>query len=222
LVAGKYDDSLSALLETYFGDTGLTFRNEEPVHVVQPNDEKKHLVAKHDVIQSALRIGKQVANRENRDFHGLTVLSTILGGYFGSRLMANIREDKGYTYGIGCSIVTFPHAAYFNVTTEVGATVCANAITEIYSEIQRLIDEPIGDEELEVVRNYLLGDMLRNFDGVFALSNSLKALIESGLDYSHYEQYLTEIRTITPTRLQQLAAKWLQPADMYEVVAGKR
>jgi predicted Zn-dependent peptidase len=221
IVAGNYDDSIKTLLNHYFGDTPISFKNGEPTHVIHASESMKHFVEKSDAVQSAIRIGKQVANRNHPDFHGLTVLTTILGGYFGSRLMANIREDKGFTYGIGASIVTFPHAAYFTVTTEVGTDVCRQAIDEIYAEIQKLIDEPVTNEELETVRNYLLGDMLRSFDGVFALSNSLKTLVESALDYSHYEKYIDEIKNITPARLQQLAATYFMHDELYEIVAGE-
>jgi predicted Zn-dependent peptidase len=222
VIAGNYDDSIKVLLDRYFGDTIEASVNIEPKHTPQPNEKKKHFVEKPDAVQSAIRIGKRVINREHPDFHGLTVLTTILGGYFGSRLMTNVREDKGYTYGINASIVTFPHEAYFNVMTEVGTEVCAEATTEIFAEIKRLIDEPVTINELEIVRNYLLGDMLRNFDGVFALSNSLKTLIESGLDYSHYQRYIEELRSIAPDKIQQLAATHLAIDDIYEVVSGKR
>jgi len=221
VVAGNYDHTLKLQLEKYFGESEITSAKEEPAFTISPAAMKKHFIEKTDAVQSAIRIGKLVVNREHHDFHGLMILTTILGGYFGSRLMANIREDKGYTYGIGASLVTSPHAAYFSVMTEVGTDVCNQALAEIYSEIRKLHDEPVSDEELETVRNYLSGDMLRNFDGVFALSNSLILLIESGLDYSHYEQFLHDIKTITPEKLQQLAQKYLKVDEMYEVVAGR-
>jgi zinc protease len=222
LIAGNYDESIKELLEKYFGNCKILPKNGEPVHQIIPSPEKKHFVEKPDAVQSAIRIGRETINRLHPDFHGLTVLTTILGGYFGSRLMTNIREEKGYTYGIGSSIITFPHASYLTIMTEVGTDVCQQATEEIYHEFQKLIDEPVSDEELDTVRNYLLGDMLRSFDGVFALSNSQKLLIESGLDYTHYEQYIDEIKTITPEKLQQLARQYFQPGDMFEVIAGKK
>jgi zinc protease len=222
LVAGNYDDELKNLLEQYFGDLQPEKERSEPKYKIRPSADSKYFVEKADAVQSAIRIGKTIINRDHPDFHGLTILTTILGGYFGSRLMTNIREEKGYTYGIGASIVTFPHAAYFSVMTEVGSDVCTKAIDEIYIELKRLENELVGAEELDLVRNYLLGEMLRNFDGVFAMSNSLKILIEAGLGYSHYDRFIEVIRTITPEELQHLAIKYLRVEDMYEVVAGKR
>jgi len=221
LVAGNYDEELKHLLELYFGDIQPEKERTEPKFKIRPSVDFKHFVEKADAVQSAIRIGKTTINRDHPDFHGLTILTTLLGGYFGSRLMTNIREEKGYTYGIGASIVTFPHAAYFSIMTEVGSDVCSKAVDEIYIELKRLENEPVGVEELNLVRNYLLGEMLRNFDGVFAMSNSLKILLEVGLDYSHYDRFIEVIRTITPEEIQNLTGKYLRADDMYEVVAGK-
>jgi zinc protease len=221
VVAGNYDDELKNLLELYFGNCQPKFDRIEPKYIIQPAEVNKHFVMKADAVQSAIRIGKEVINRDHPDFHGLTVLTTLFGGYFGSRLMTNIREEKGYTYGIGASIVTFPHAAYFSIMTEVGIEVCSKAVDEIYIELNRLVNEPIGSTELSLVRNYLLGEMIRNFDGVFAMSNSLKILLEAGLDYSHYDQFIEVIRTITPDELQHMASKYLSADEMFEVIAGK-
>ncbi len=221
VVAGNFDNSLNSLLDAYFGDHFNDGDTIQPAHKPQPEVEKQHFIKKDDAVQSAVRIGKQLVNRDHPDFHGLSILTTILGGYFGSRLMANIREEKGYTYGIGATIVTFQHASYITISTEVGTDVCKQAVAEIYSEIEKLIHEPVQAEELDVVKNYLMGDMLRNFDGVFALSGSLRTLVESALDYSHYETYIDELKNITPERLQWLAQSYFQPDSWYEVVAGK-
>jgi predicted Zn-dependent peptidase len=221
LVAGNYDEELKILLERYFGDHQTETDRKEPKYIAESSDVHKHFVEKADAVQSAIRIGKTIVNRDHPDFHGLTVLTTLFGGYFGSRLMTNIREEKGYTYGIGASIVTFPHAAYFSVMTEVGTDVCHKAVDEIYIELKRLESEPAGLEELNLIRNYLLGEMLRNFDGVFAISNSLKILLEAGLDYSHYDGFIKVIKSTTPEELHCLARKYLRADDMFEVVAGK-
>jgi len=222
VIAGNYDDSLKELLEHYFGEKQPVVERNEPAYLIQPASDRIHFVEKADAVQSAIRMGKTVINRDHPDFHGLTVLVTLLGGYFGSRLMSNIREEKGYTYGIGASLLTFPHAAYFSIMTEVGSDVCSKAIDEINFELQRLQNEFVGEDELHLVRSYLLGDMIRNFDGIFAMSNSLRTLLESGLDYSHYDRFVEVVRTITPEELQRLANLYLRVEDMYQVVAGKR
>lgn len=224
VVAGNYSDELKTLLDNYFGQQN--FVSKHPIQAFSfepsPATERVHFIEKSDALQSAIRMGKLVVNREHPDFQGLSILATILGGYFGSRLMTNIREDKGYTYGIGAGIYAMPNAAYFTISTEVGTDVCEAALKEIYFEIERLQQELVGDEELTVVRNYLLGETLRSFDGVFALSGSLKTLIEANLDYDHYNNFVYVLRNITPEEIRDLAIKYLQKEEILEIVAGKK
>ena len=125
----------------------------------------KKFIEKEDAIQSAIRIGRRLFTRHHPDFIAFSVLNTILGGYFGSRLMANIREDKGYTYGIGSGLVSNNYDGYFFITTEVGADVREAAVKEIYHEINRLRTEDINNEELTLVKNYLTGAFQRSIDG---------------------------------------------------------
>ncbi len=221
IIAGNYSDEMKNLLDKYFGEkTPSAAYKSKPIYTINPEVEKFHFVEKKDALQSAIRVGKIVVNREHADFHGLNILTTILGGYFGSRLMSNIREDKGYTYGIGSSIVTFNNAAYFYVATETGTDVCRPALKEIYYEIERLQNDYVGWDELETVRNYLFGETLRSIDGVFALSGTFKSLLEAGMDFSNFMQFIEVLRNITPNDLQLLAQNYLKREDLYEVVAG--
>jgi len=222
LISGRLEDKTFHLLNQYFGKTtwGNNQVNQENDFPIHSHLERKQQVNKPGSMQSAIRIGKLLPNREEEDFFGLTILVTILGGYFGSRLMTNIREDKGYTYGIGANIISFPKAAYLSVSSEVGAEVCQAALKEVYREMKKLQEELVPVEELELVRNYLLGELLRSFDGIFAISSSFRVLLDSGLDYQHYLTYLDTLRNSTPEKLNHLAQKYLDPDSMFEVVAG--
>lgn len=224
IVAGKYNSAVKNALERNFGS--VNWKNSEQTKIkqvqVQSSPERKHFVEKADAIQSAIRIGAIMPNRDHADFHGLNVLTTILGGYFGSRLMTNIREEKGYTYGIGAGIYTLPNAAFLSISTEVGGDVTQAALKEIYSEIERLQKELVDEEELAVVKNYLLGENLRSFDGVFAMSYSLRTLLEAGLDYDHFSRFIEVIESITPEEIQALAQRYFQLSHFVEVVAGKK
>lgn len=224
VVAGRYNDEVKKSLNRYFGGHGWLLERDSKSSEFDFHSSalQNHFVDKDDALQNAIRIGRLVPNREHRDFHGISVLTTILGGYFGSRLMTNIREEKGYTYGIGASIYTLPNAAYFSISTEVGVDVTADALKEIYIELERLQNELVGEEELEVVKNYLLGENLRNFDGVFAMSNSLKTLLEANLWYEHYDEFVKVTRNITPIELKELAKKYFSKDTLFEIVAGKR
>lgn len=135
--------------------------------------------------------------------------------------MTNIREEKGYTYGIGAGIFSLQNASFLSISTEVGFEFGQATLKEIYFEIDRLQNELVGHNELDMVKRYLLGETLRSFDGVFAISNSLRTLIEAKLDYSHYQQFIDKVKSITPNELLDLAKIYLSKNDLYQIVAGK-
>src|SRR5690606_27638017 len=128
---------------------------------VQPGEL---VIERENALQSAIRIGQLSIQRSHPDFPSLQVLNTTLGGYFGSRLMMNIREDKGYTYGIGSGIGSLKNTAFFTYSSGVGTSVCADTLKQIEFEINRLRTEPISDNELTLVKNYLLGSMLGSLE----------------------------------------------------------
>lgn len=222
VVSGKLDASTMDLLNKHFGRDhwGTPVNKNKISYSIESSIQRQVIVEKPDSLQSAIRVGRLVPNRQEDDFFGLTILTTILGGYFGSRLMANIREDKGYTYGIGATVVTFPSAAYLTISSEVGHDVCRPALNEVYYEMDRLCQELVPDEELNTVKNYLLGELLRSFDGVFAMSSSFRVLLDSGLDYSHYRNYLEQVKAIGPETLRELARRYYDPQTLFEVIAG--
>ena len=181
----------------------------------------RQLVEKADALQSAIRLGRRLFNRSHPDYLPFTVLNTVLGGYFGSRLMTNIREDKGYTYGIGSGLVSNLSDGYFFISTEVGAEVREAALAEIYAELKKLREELIPADELTLVKNYMLGSFQRSLDGAFALSERYKMLCTNGLDRSYLEKYPERLMHIQPEVLKMCAEKYLQDSDLTQVVAGK-
>lgn len=224
LVSGKVKPGTNASLNKFFGKA--TWKKNAPAiltgSVVQPSPEKKYLVEKKDAVQSAIRIGKVLFNKTHPDFIGLTVLNTALGGYFGSRLMSNIREDKGYTYGIGSSLMSMKDSGCFFISTEVGADVAGKAIDEIYFEIDRLSKEPVKGNELAMVKNFMTGSFLKGIDGAFQLADRWKGLWIHGLGYDYFDRYLAKIKEIQPDELVHLAGKYFNSGDFYEVVVGKK
>jgi len=179
-------------------------------------------VEKKDAVQSSIRIGKFIVNKLHPDFPKLRVLNTILGGYFGSRLMQNLREDKGYCYGIHSGIASYLHDANFFMSTEVGKDVTDKAVKEIYNEVNRLRRKPVGEEELQLVKNYLLGDILSDVDGPFNVSEIIRGLIGYCMDESHFHATIGQIRTVTSEELLALAEKYLDPGSMTEAVVGSK
>lgn len=222
-VAGNPPENLAALLNQYFGQGWE--KGEAPSLNLPELDAlstKRRFVEKADAIQSAIRIGRRMPGRSHPDYMPLQLLNAVLGGYFGSRLMSNIREDKGYTYGIGSAVVAWKHSSHFFITTEVGAEVTENAIKEIKYELAQLRDELIPEDELQLVKNYLLGSLLKNLDGPFALADRLKPLFLVGEDESYYHRFVEAIHTTTPAQLRELAARYWQEDDLLELIAGNK
>lgn len=223
IVSGMVDDDVISQLDRFFGGNDWAGQtNEISEYQIQPSTEKYHHIEKANGVQLAIRVGRFWVPKSHPDYQALSVLVTILGGYFGSRLMTNIREEKGYTYGIGSFILNLKHASYLVISTEVGNEYLQPTIDEIALEMRRLQIEPVTEEELDTVRSYLLGEFLRDFDGPFALASSFKAINDFELDYSFYDQYLHVLRTITSEDLLRLAVQYLNPEDFYTVVAGTK
>ncbi len=225
IVSGKLPANLLDLLNSLFGtshwgQSDMIIKNVD--HALQTTGQQKHLLSKSDAIQSAIRVGRILFNKTHKDYYHFQVLNTILGGYFGSRLMANIREDKGYTYGIGSGLASLVNGGYFYISTEVGADVTQKALDEIYVELKRLREEPVGAEELTTVKNYILGQFLRSVDGPFALADKFKGIWMFGLDYDYYHNYFNAVNSVTADQLQAIANTYLQEKDMIECVAGKK
>lgn len=222
IVSGKVNDHVIGLINRFFGKDEWNISGDVPVKDfdIIPVEKKEYFVKKENSIQSAIRIGKTLFNKMHPDYMGMKVLNTILGGYFGSRLMTNIREDKGYTYSIGSVLVSLKNAGYLVIVSEVGKDVCKDAIMEIYYELDRLRNEPVPEDELELVRNYILGEIVRTFDGPFALAESFRSILEYDLDYGFFDTFIETVKNITSDELMDLANKYLDGSTMYEVVAG--
>lgn len=219
IVAGKLLDDTVALLNENFGQ--LERVEFEPIEIPMGNSASEPVfVPKKDAVQNAIRIGRVLFKRSHPDFIGMQILSTILGGYFGSRLMANIREDKGYTYGVGAGLVSLKNTGYLSISTEVGSDVCKTALSEIYLEIEKLRKNLVSIDELELVRNYMLGTILKSVDGAFSLASKWNTYLRHGLSIADHENLIHQIKTITPEHLRTLANKYLQREDLIEVVAG--
>jgi len=223
IVAGKVEDNVISLLNQYFGgnDWDGPVIGKDKEYDVESAVGLIHHVEKPDALQAALRIGKVLFNRTHPDFPGLHVLNTILGGYFGSRLMTNIREDKGLTYGIGSGLVSLKHSGYFYITSEVGTAVADVAMDEILKEIVTLQKVPVSASELNLVRNYLGGTFLRAVDGPFYLADRFREIHEHNLGIDHYYRMLDTIQKITPDEIMELANRYLSIDSLYRLKVGK-
>ncbi len=223
ILSGKIEKSNIELLNKHFGTGNWGDINEiNSVNFDIPvNPKTESYIEKKDVSQSAIRLGKILIRNGHPDFHKLNIVNTILGGYFGSRLMKTIREEKGYTYGINSVLVSLKNAGFLVILSEVGADVAKDAIQDILKEVKKLREEKVSQKELDLVKNYMSGDLLRSFDGPFEISSSFKNIIDFGLEDDFFNQAIEAIKTITSDEILNLANKYLHEDTLIRTIAGK-
>lgn len=223
VIAGKVDAKAVALLSDIFGDSWKNHSKKADTTQpdLNPSAERFYFIERPEALQSAIRIGTPFINRQHPDFPAVQVLNTVFGGYFGSRLMNNIREDKGYTYGIGAGVVSYRQGGALFIATEVGAEVCKAAVGEIEKEINRLKTELIPEEELNLVRNYMMGSLLGSLENVFSHADKFKNLYFSGMGYDYYDRYTEVVKNVTAEQLLKLAQAYLDFDSFYKVIVGK-
>jgi len=169
-------------------------------------------------MQCAIRLGQQSITRAHKEFAGLFFLNTMLGGYFGSRLMKNIREEKGLTYGISSSLETLVQGSVFVISTEASDENRATVMKEIKNEFRSIRDTPVSDQECNMVRNYLMGNMMMQLDGPFRSMDVIKTFVLERVPFSSFDVFMDTLKTITPGEIQSLANKYLDWSDLHQVV----
>jgi zinc protease len=219
-VAGKLPVNLFELFDANFGD--LPLHADQPatiVHQTHAAEEKKYRISNDaNGVQGAIRLARHFPNRHHPDFLGVQVLNALFGGFFGARLMNNIREDKGYTYGIYSFLQNHMQESAWLVSTEAGREVCEATITEVYKEMALLRTEAVDDEELLLVKNYLIGSILGDLDGPFHIISRWKNIILNNLPEDFFYKTIDSIKHISAAEIQALANKYLVPEDFYELV----
>ena len=219
-VAGKLPADIQEQLNKNFGS--LPFNTTDLTEIIHPvtaaSQKKQHITNDVNGVQGAIRIARPFPNRHHPDFQKVAVLNTIFGGFFGSRLMSNIREDKGYTYGIHSYIQNHIHECAWMISTEAGKDVCAATIEETYKEMEILRNELVDDEELDLVKNFMMGSLLGDLDGPFQIIARWKNYILNNLDDQYFYSGIQAIKSVTPEELQALAQKYLNPDEFYELV----
>lgn len=221
IVSGRIPESAVAIMENHFGclrsDVIQTTGAESKI---EGSPLKKDHISKDGAVQTAVRMGSPTINKRHSDYPGLKFLNVALGGYFGSRLMKNLREEKGYTYGIHSIVSSFDKSGLWMISTEVGRENSTKAVEEIRKEINILMNQPVPADEMEVVGNYMAGELVRSFDGPIAIAESFKSAWEFGLDLSYFSRMMHTIRTITPEEVLQIANTYFSTEDLYEITAG--
>jgi predicted Zn-dependent peptidase len=223
LASGYVDNETIKIINTNIGsNTFKVYDNIAKKYMAKKTEPSDLYIDKLNSVQSAIRIGRRLFNRNHPDFREMQLLNLILGGYFGSRLMKNIREEKGLTYGIYSAIEAYPFDACWYIDTEMNNELCETGIKEIYKELAKLRDELIGEKELKTAKNYLLGSFLRSIDGPFSLADRFKILKDFDLEYEYFYEFIEIIKNTTAERLKELANLYLKEEDLTRVIVGTK
>lgn len=218
IVSGKIDDDVLDLIEESFEQ--LPTNSLLPQKGVIEPLSKKQVITREDSMQSAIRLGNLTIDKHHEDIHKLHITTSLLGGYFGSRLMKNIREDKGYTYGIGASVAHLQDASFMVISTDVVKKYTRQTVVEIKKEINRLQTEAIDPSELETLKNYLSGKFLSGIDTAFNIAGKFRAVEIHGLGYDYYNDFLKTLGEISPEGIMQTAKKYFPEELMSSVIVG--
>ena len=221
-LSGKVTEADIQLVSQAFGDTPLQKRlDSTPTFDIDSAPiAEPILIEKENAMQSSIRLGKKLVTRNHPDYFNLLVTNEVLGGYFGSRLMKNIREDKGFTYGIGSNIVPFSKAGYFIIGTDVKKEFTQQTLDEIRKELHILQTELISSDELAAVRNYMIGAFAGSLNTPFEIADRYKIIMSEGLPLDFYNKYFEHIKSIKPEAILATAQQYLTPESFIEVVAG--
>lgn len=219
--AGKTNEKTLALLNAHLGQWSLT-KEQFELEIGQPSNMHGELlrVEKNGALQSSIIVGGILPCIKHPDYPALKLSGMALGGYFGSRLMKNIREDKGYTYGINCSIKSQEEWSVLSISTEVGKEHAEDTLKEIFNEFNRWLEAGFEIGELQKVRNYMLGSLLTISDGVLNQMDLYRTLIQKDLPLDYYVNYIEQIKSFNEAELLEISRKHWSPNQWLQVVAG--
>lgn len=226
IISGGFDDEMLRLFDSIFGqhhDSAPQAWLYGTSHMARTNhsNEPMNLMIEGSV-QNTIRVGAVLPFAWNSmDYSRFMILNTVLGGYFGSRLMSNIREDKGYTYGIYSQTMLQRDSICFFLSADVGSDVCNLALKEVYKELDRLCEEQVPESELERVKKFMEGDFLRSIDGIFERAERYRSMRLTAIDESFTDNYFDALSSTTPAQLQQLAQQIFNKEKLLQVVVGK-
>ena len=226
ILSGNYDKEFVKELEIFFGNKswkGEEKNKELKNYFFDLNSKNKDLektINKKGASQASIRVGCVSLPHSHQDFLPFSVVVCLLGGYFGSRLMMNIREDKGYTYGISANLSSYRYASVFSIASDVKADKAQATIDEVEKEISILQNDLVSQAELSQVKNYLIGEFIRNLDGAFDKSDKYSFLMKLNCKYDYYKNFIDTIKSITPFEIRNLSQKYLNLKYISKIKVG--
>ena len=221
MVAGYVTSQVMQTIESTIGQLKIGKKISPKEYPFAPiGNEKLQIIKKEDAVQSSLRMGMRTIKMNHPDYHKLNMLTMVLGGYFGSRLMTNIRKEKGYTYGIYSRLNPQAQGGLLCIYGDIKSGHSQQVADEVRKEMQKLKDEPISEAEMALVRNYMMGELLQIFDGPFNCCEAISKAIDlsTGINYFDVEQ--ATILNAQPSDLQEIANKYFDLDNMVTAIAG--
>ncbi|MBR2195638.1 MAG: insulinase family protein [Salinivirgaceae bacterium] len=221
LAIGCITDAVMSLIDKTIGNLPVKEKTEIQFATLAPTAKNAtEIIKKKNAVQSSLRMGMQTIRMNHPDYHKLNILTTILGGYFGSRLMKNIREEKGYTYGIYSVMQPYLQSGLLRIAGEIKSGYAMQVADEVRREMQNLKDKLVSDSELELVRNYMMGEMLQTFDGPLSSIDAVEKAIDMEVGIDFYDKEQQEIMSIKPIDIQEIANKYFDLDKLTVAIAG--
>lgn len=186
----------------------------------EPLKPQTKVIEKPDALQSAIMAGLPAPSRKHPDYIPLRYSVIALGGYFGSRLMMNIREQKGYTYGIYSYLMGSPDGCVVQIGAQTDNQHVGPLLSEIECEINKLVSEPIGDQEMMRLKQYLASNLINILESPFSVMNhyEMQYMLDTPADY--FEQSLEVLKRMDAQMVMDMAKKYLIPSDLRIVIAG--
>lgn len=218
-LSGKLPQNIETLVGKYFSAPKTSVK---PLLHYTPQPKLPLISSGEKYVQSSIHLGRRLFNRDHEDYASFMMMNEVLGGYFGSRLMRTIREEKGLTYGIYSALYPLALDGFFVIATEVNGDKTQETVEAIRHEIEQLQQTLVSNEELETARNYMIGSFINSFSGAFSEIDKFKTLQTNGLEMSFYTKYLEDLQQVTPKQIQEMANRYLSWTDLTLSIAGPK
>lgn len=220
VLSGRYVEKTRDRIIADLGSKRRQHKSPQPLYPKKPLAHQTFKITTENEVQVSIKYGRRLFGRRHPDFTSVSFLNAILGGYFGSRLMRNIREDKGYTYGIYSAVHGWTEDGFLYISADVANEHVEATLSEIHKELRILREELVPPEELEMVRNYLLGQSLHLLDGPFAKGELIKNLISKNRTIDDFNAAIAKFKKIQSDEIREMAQRYLSEESFITVLTG--
>ncbi|UCE71260.1 MAG: insulinase family protein, partial [Nitrospiraceae bacterium] len=216
-------EEAESLLSTYFSDWKRGEVRTQALSTIRPEKKKKTITVDRELTQATILLGHAGVSRDDPDYYALSVMNYILGGGgFASRLMQNIREEKGLVYDIHSYFSAEKYGGSFRIGLQTKNESANTAIAEILHEVQNIMSEPVTDTELADAQSFLTGSFPMRIETSSSIAAFLVAVEYYGLGMDYKDNYPSFINGITKEDITRVARKHLNPEDYVLVVVANQ